>query len=57
MEDVIWKDISIYLYLFAAYCFLRDIHKGNLSIQGADNKQSTFANEWKNFGKDKKNTW
>ena len=31
--------------------FLRDIHEGQLSIEGADNKQSKFANELKNFDK------
>ena len=31
--------------------FSRDIHKGDLSIEKADNKQSNFANELKNFGK------
>ena len=31
--------------------FSRDIHEGDLSIEKADNKQSNFANELKNFGK------
>ena len=31
--------------------FLRDIHEGHLSIEGADNKQSKHANELKNFDK------
>ena len=31
--------------------FLRDIHEKNLSIEGADNKQSKFANELKDFDK------
>ena len=30
---------------------LRDVHEGNLSIEKADNKQSNFANELKNFNK------
>ena len=31
--------------------FLRDKHEGYLSIEGADDKQSNFANELKNFDK------
>ena len=31
--------------------FLRNIHEGHLSIEKADNKQSDFANELKNFDK------
>ena len=31
--------------------FLRDIHEGHLSTEGADNKQSKHANELKNFDK------
>ena len=31
--------------------FLRDIHEGQLSIEGANNKQSKFGNELKNFDK------
>ena len=34
--------------------FLRDIHEGHLSIEGADNKQNNFANELKNFDKNTK---
>ena len=34
--------------------FLRDIHEGNLSIEKADNKQSNFAYELKNFEKSTK---
>ena len=33
------------------YCFLRDIHDGYLLLEEADNKQSNFANELKNFKK------
>ena len=35
-----------------AFCFLRGIHKGHLSIEKGDNKQINFANELKNFDKD-----
>ena len=31
--------------------YLRDILEGHLSIKKADNKQSNFANELKNFDK------
>ena len=31
--------------------FLRDIHEGYLSLEDADNKQSKFATELKNFDK------
>ena len=31
--------------------FLRDINEGHLSIEGADNKQSNFTDELKNFDK------
>ena len=45
-------------YNFSKYslpiAFLRDIHEGNLSIEGADNKQSYSANELKNFDKGRK---
>ena len=34
-----------------AIVFLRDIHEKHLSIEGADNKQSKFANELKDFDK------
>ena len=33
------------------YCFLRDIHEGYLSLKDADNKQSKFATQLKNFDK------
>ena len=33
------------------FCFLRDIHKGRLSIGKGENKQINFTNELKNFGK------
>ena len=33
------------------YCFLRDIHKGYLSLEDADNNESKFATELKNFNK------
>ena len=33
------------------YCFLRDINEGYLSTEKADNKQSHFAYELKNFEK------
>ena len=38
-----------------AYCFLRDIHEGHLSLKDADDEQSNFAAQIKNLGKDKKN--
>ena len=38
--------------MFTTYCFFRDIPEGHLSIEKADNKQSNFANELKNLGKD-----
>ena len=31
--------------------FLRDIHEGYLSLEDADNKQSNFTTELKNFDK------
>ena len=31
--------------------FLRDIYKGHLSIEKADNRQSNFANDFKKFEK------
>ena len=35
--------------MFITYCFLRYIHEGYLSLAHADNKQSNFATELKNF--------
>ena len=37
-----------------AYCFLRDIHEGHLSLKDADDEQSNFAAQIKNLGKGKK---
>ena len=37
--------------MFTAYCFLRDIHEGHLSIEKADDKKSNFINELKKFDK------
>ena len=61
MQDIIKKDDLNYkskrgkTYNFSKYSLptvsLRDIHKGHLSIEGPDNKQSNFANELKNFEK------
>ena len=34
------------------YFFLRHIHEGYFSLEDADNKQSNFATELKNFDKD-----
>ena len=31
--------------------FVTDIHEGHLSVGGSNNKQSSFANELKNFDK------
>ena len=36
---------------FITYCFLRDIFEGHLSLEDADNKQSYFTSELKNFDK------
>ena len=61
MQDIIKKHDLNYksnhgrTYNFSKYSlsviFLRDIHEGHLSIEKADNKQSNFANELKNFDK------
>ena len=61
MQDIIKKDDLNYkskggkTYSFSKYSrpivFLRGIHEGHLSIEGADNKQSNFANELENFDK------
>ena len=43
---------NLYFYwIFFTYCFLRDLHKGYLSIKYADDEQSKVANEWKNIYK------
>ena len=34
-----------------AFCFLRGIHKGHLSIEKGDNKQINFANELEKIDK------
>ena len=44
------KKLIILVYIHCLL-FLRDIHEGHLSVEGADNKQSKFANELKNFDK------
>ena len=61
LQDIIKKDDLNYelkhikTYNFSKYSlsivFLRDIHEGHLSIEKADNKQSNFANELRNFDK------
>ena len=60
-QDIIEKDDLIYkskrekTYNFRNYSlhivFLRDRHKGHLSIEKTDNKKSNFANELKHFPK------
>ena len=64
LQDVIKKDDLNYkskrgkTLNFAKYSlpipFLRDIYKGDSSIEKADNKESNFTNELKNFEKDTK---
>ena len=59
LQDIIKKDDLNHkskggkIYSFSIYSlsidFLRDIYEGYLSIEKADNKQSNFANELKNF--------
>ena len=59
LQDIIKKDDLNHkskggkIYSFGIYSlsidFLRDIYEGYLSIEKADNKQSNFANELKNF--------
>ena len=36
---------------YSLLIFLRDIHQGYLSLEDADNEQSIFASELKNFDK------
>ena len=36
---------------YSLLIFLRDIHEGYLSLEDADNEQSIFASELKNFDK------
>ena len=52
-DDLNYKSKRAKTYNFSEYSlaivFLRYIHEGNLSIEKADNKQSNFANELKNF--------
>ena len=58
-DDLDYKSKRGKTYSFSKYSlpivFLRDIHEGQLSIEGADNTQSNFANELKNFDKGKNN--
>ena len=53
--DLNYKSERGKTYNFSKYllpiAFLRDIHEGHLSVEGADNKQSNFANELNNFDK------
>ena len=61
MQNIIKKDDINYkskrgkTYNFTKYSlpivFIRDMHKGHLSIEKADNKHSISANELKNFYK------
>ena len=54
-DDLNYKSKRGKIYNFSKYSlpilFLRDINEGHLSIGKADNKQSNFAKELKNFDK------
>ena len=46
-----WKRLTIWVNVCYNLLFLRDILEGHLSLEDADNKQSYFASELKNFNK------
>ena len=52
-DDLNYKSKRGKIYNFSKYslpiAFLRDIHEGNLSIEGTDNEQSNFTNKLKEF--------
>ena len=43
------EKLKVLVNIIYLFCFLRDMHVGNLSIEKAANKQSNFANELKKF--------
>ena len=46
------EKVTIFMNIFA-YCFLRDIHEGHLSLKYSDDEQSNFAPKLKNLDKSK----